>query len=80
MGERAIRDATDAEITQEAQALATLLATDTRQTMVVVITVDDDGLTRLGHGVSKQTKVKHLLGIIEACKRQVKWLAEKAGA
>lgn len=76
---RAIRDATDQMIADEAEALATMLAGPDRCAMVhVTVAYDDEhGTVRHGHGVAGNTKGSHLRQFILATERQLKWLRDK---
>lgn len=79
MADRAISDATDQVLQDEANALAELLAGPDRCVMVHVIIAysTDDGETRHGHGVAGETRGAHLRQFVAATERQLTWLRDK---
>ena len=72
-------DAWEQVAQDEAQALASLLATEGRRVLVVVVGVEDaqDGLTRFTHAVAGQTEGRHLFQFIAALERKLNWLRQK---
>ena len=79
MSDRKIRDVTDQVISDEAEALALLLANDNRCVMVHVTVAynDQHGTIRHGHGVAGKTTGAHLRQFITATTLQLKWLNDK---
>lgn len=64
---------------QEATTLATLLATESRSVLVIVVAADSDdvGTTHLCHGVAGDTKGAHLRQFIVGVERKLTWLRDK---
>jgi hypothetical protein len=64
---------------QEAQALATLLSTEGRCVLVVVVAAHSDelGTTSLMHAVAGQTMGSHLRQFIAGMERKTQWLRAK---
>lgn len=74
-----MQEAWDAIAEQEVQALATLLATEGKCVMVIVVAADSDelGTTHLCHGVAGETKGAHLRQFIVGVERKLTWLRDK---
>lgn len=73
------QDAWEQHATEEAQALAELLAADGRCVLVVVVgAVDDEvGTTHLLHTVAGNTRGAHLRQFIVGIERKLQWLRDK---
>lgn len=78
-GTRAIRDALDAHVQTEADALAALLSGPDRSCMVHVTVAfhNEEGSVRHAHGVAGRTTGATLRQFIIAARRQLEWLTDR---